>query len=66
MQALPIWTKQVETARTQTEEAIVALSGRFAGIVNRLDLALDASQHNSGGADLVAAPWTQASASWRK
>jgi methyl-accepting chemotaxis protein len=52
VQALPIWSKQIETARTQTEEAIVALSGRFAGIVNRLDLALDASQHNSGGADL--------------
>jgi methyl-accepting chemotaxis protein len=55
VQALPIWTKQIETARTQTEEAIVALSGRFAGIVNRLDLALDASQHNSGGADLAQA-----------
>lgn len=52
IQALPIWSKQVETARVQSEEAIVALSGRFAGIVNRLDLALDASQHNSGGADL--------------
>ncbi len=55
IQALPIWSKQVETAREQTEEAIVALSGRFAGIVNRLDLALDASQHNSGGADLARA-----------
>jgi methyl-accepting chemotaxis protein len=55
VQALPIWSKQIETARTQTEEAIVALSGRFAGIVNRLDLALDASQHNSGGADLAQA-----------
>lgn len=53
MQALPIWSKQIDTARTQTEEAIVALSARFAGIVGRLDLALDASQHNSGGADLA-------------
>ncbi len=52
IQALPIWSKQIDTARTQTEEAIVALSGRFAGIVGRLDLALDASQHNAGGADL--------------
>ncbi len=52
VQALPIWSKQIETARVQTEEAIVALSARFAGIVNRLDLALDASQHNSGSADL--------------
>ena len=53
IQALPIWSKQIETARTQTEEAIVALSARFAGIVGRLDLALDASQHSSGGADLA-------------
>lgn len=52
IQALPIWTKQIETARVQTEEAIVALSGRFAGIVDRLDLALDASRHNSGSAEL--------------
>lgn len=48
MQALPIWCKQIETARVQTEEAIVALSARFAAIVGRLDLALDASQHNGG------------------
>jgi methyl-accepting chemotaxis protein len=52
VQALPIWSKQIETARVQSEEAITALSARFAGIVNRLDLALDASQHNSGTADL--------------
>lgn len=53
VQALPIWSKQIETARTQTEEAIVALTARFAGIVGRLDLALDASQHSSGGADIT-------------
>jgi methyl-accepting chemotaxis protein len=55
MEVLPIWAKQVETARTQTEEAIVALSGRFAGIVGKLDDALVASQQvsGSGGADLV-------------
>jgi methyl-accepting chemotaxis protein len=55
IRALPIWSKQIETARVQTEEAIVALTARFAGIVNRLDLALDASQHNSGSADLRSA-----------
>lgn len=48
IEALPIWAKQIETAREQTEQAIIALSGRFAGIVGRLDLALDA-QHGSGG-----------------
>ncbi len=56
-EALPIWARQIETAREQTETAIVALSTRFAGIVSRLDLALDASQHASGasGSDLAAA-----------
>jgi methyl-accepting chemotaxis protein len=39
-QAVPIWAKQVESARRQTEEAIVALSHRFEGIVSRLDRAL--------------------------
>lgn len=53
IQALPIWSKQIETARLQTEQAIVALSARFASIVGRLDLALDASQHNAGGTDLA-------------
>jgi methyl-accepting chemotaxis protein len=41
-QSLPIWAKQVETARQQTEVAIVALTARFDGIVNRLDRALGA------------------------
>ena len=39
-QTLPIWAKQIESARQQTEEAVVALSQRFEGIVNRLDRAL--------------------------
>lgn len=57
VEALPIWSKQIETAREQTETAIVALSSRFAAIVGRLDLALDASQHGSGanGGDLTQA-----------
>jgi methyl-accepting chemotaxis protein len=38
--ALPIWAKQIESARRQTEEAVVALTARFEGIVNRLDRAL--------------------------
>jgi methyl-accepting chemotaxis protein len=37
LQSVPIWARQVETARRQTEEAIVALTARFAGTVNRLD-----------------------------
>jgi methyl-accepting chemotaxis protein len=53
LQALPIWSKQIETARLQTEEAIVALSARFSAIVNRLDLALDASENNSSSGELA-------------
>ena len=45
-EAAPIWAKQIESARRQTEEAIIALTARFEGIVNRLDRAL-----GTGGAD---------------
>jgi len=37
LQSLSIWARQVETARRQTEEAIVKLSARFAGTVSRID-----------------------------
>ena len=45
-QAVPIWAKQVESARRQTEQAIVALSQRFEGIVNRLDSALSSGDES--------------------
>jgi methyl-accepting chemotaxis protein len=38
--AVPIWIRNIETARQQTEAAIVAVSERFAGIVQRLGAAL--------------------------
>jgi methyl-accepting chemotaxis protein len=40
LEVLPIWTKQIETSREQTEQAVVALSERFSGIVQRLSTAL--------------------------
>jgi methyl-accepting chemotaxis protein len=49
LQSVPIWARQVETARRQTEDAIVALTARFAGTVNRLDKMLG-SQGRHGGA----------------
>lgn len=49
--ALPILAKQIETARNQTEEAILALSARFAGIVSSLDEALLASDNRSNASD---------------
>ena len=52
-QAVPIWAKQVESARRQTEEAIVSLSNRFEGIVNRLDSALGSGEES--GANSISA-----------
>lgn len=40
LEALPIWARQIETSRAQTEGAVVSLSERFSGIVQRLDAAL--------------------------
>ncbi|MDB6087474.1 MAG: hypothetical protein JWN85_258 [Gammaproteobacteria bacterium] len=48
-ESLPIWAKQIESARLQTETAVVALGERFEGIVSRLDRALGAVQNESGG-----------------
>jgi methyl-accepting chemotaxis protein len=47
-EALPIWAKQIESARLQSEDAVVALSARFEGIVNRLDRALGGVGADSG------------------
>lgn len=42
---LPVMRKQVETSREQTETAIIEMSGRFAGIVARLNESVKASQN---------------------
>jgi methyl-accepting chemotaxis protein len=43
---LPIWSRQIETSRQQTEDAIVALTDRFSAIVQRIDAALNT--HGTG------------------
>lgn len=48
---LPVWTKQIDTAKSQTEEAIVTLSGRFSGISQKLEASALASQQAAGGID---------------
>jgi methyl-accepting chemotaxis protein len=48
LEALPIWARQIETARQQTEEAIGALTTRFDGIARRLDAALGAVEQDGG------------------
>ncbi|MDX1678797.1 methyl-accepting chemotaxis protein [Arsukibacterium sp.] len=49
LQAMPIWTKQIESSRSQTEEAIVALSSRFSGLYSKLENAVAASERGAGG-----------------
>jgi methyl-accepting chemotaxis protein len=51
-EVLPVWGGQVELARSQTEEAITALSCRFAGISRRVEAAVAASR-SAGGEDLA-------------
>ena len=46
--AMPIWAKQVESSRQQTETAIVALTSRFTGISSRLEETVQASQLAAG------------------
>jgi len=50
-QATPIWSKQIETARSQTEEGITEVASRFAAIVDRLQASVIASQQAGGGLD---------------
>ncbi|WP_268797420.1 methyl-accepting chemotaxis protein [Pseudomonas huanghezhanensis] len=53
--AMPIWARQVESSRHQTEEAIVSLANRFTGIAARLQETVQASQHAAGELDGQAA-----------
>jgi len=48
VEAVPIWSKQIETSRVQTEDAILALSSRFAGIHAKLEAEVKASQVTAG------------------
>ncbi len=49
--AAPIWVKQIETARSQTEEGITEVAARFAAIVERLHASAIASQQTAGGSE---------------
>lgn len=46
--AMPIWAKQVESSRQQTETAIVSLAARFTSISSRLQDTVHASQQAAG------------------
>ncbi len=47
----PVWTAQIETSRQQMEAAISALSSRFAGIVNKLDSAVQTTSATTASID---------------
>ena len=49
MEAVPIWSKQIEASRSQTEKAIMDLAARFSGISQKLEAAVRASQSAAGG-----------------
>ncbi|WP_374324755.1 methyl-accepting chemotaxis protein [Azonexus sp.] len=50
---LPIWSGQIETARSHTEEAAVSLSTRFAEIAQRLQQATAGSEAAAGDGNLL-------------
>ncbi|MCP4433851.1 MAG: hypothetical protein GY806_23015 [Gammaproteobacteria bacterium] len=40
---MPIWSRQIETSRTQTEQSVVKLTQRFSGMKNRLEQVISSS-----------------------
>ncbi|MCP3686822.1 MAG: chemotaxis protein [Gammaproteobacteria bacterium] len=42
-QIMPIWSRQIETSRTTTEESILELTQRFAGMISLLQQVIDSS-----------------------
>ena len=47
----PVWTGQIETSRNHMEEAVSALTGRFAGIVDKLDSAVKVASATTSSID---------------
>ncbi|MBS4096625.1 MAG: hypothetical protein KGZ83_07280 [Sulfuricella sp.] len=46
-----LWVKQIETGRGQSEQAMIELTGRFSGIVEKLDEAIRASSLSAESVD---------------
>lgn len=55
IEVLPVWYRQIDMARTHTEESAINLANRFASLASGLENAIKLSQGNGGseGADLV-------------
>jgi len=51
---LPIWCRHIENSRSQMEEAVADLAGRFSSIVDKLDNAVHvSSMDNKGGSSMT-------------
>ncbi|HJW04306.1 MAG TPA: methyl-accepting chemotaxis protein [Azospira sp.] len=50
-QLLPVWSRQIESGRSQMEQAIVGLTGAFSGIVERLEVSVRTADAAVGNAD---------------
>lgn len=50
---LPVWSGQIEMARSHTEESVTSLANRFAGISGRVESTIAASYGHQGEGDLV-------------
>ena len=48
-QALPLWSRQIETSREQTENSIVELTRRFSEMAERLTQVIEVSREGLGG-----------------
>jgi methyl-accepting chemotaxis protein len=46
-----LWVRHIESGRTQSEQALVELTGRFSGIVNRLEQAVQAASLSADSMD---------------
>jgi methyl-accepting chemotaxis protein len=54
-QVMPVWSRHIESSRSQMEEAVAELAGRFSGIVDKLDRAVKVSSmgQDDGGGDMA-------------
>ncbi|WP_295999826.1 methyl-accepting chemotaxis protein [Rugamonas sp.] len=54
-QVMPVWSRHIESSRSQMEEAVAELAGRFSGIVDKLDRAVQVSsmEQTGGGSSMV-------------
>jgi methyl-accepting chemotaxis protein len=50
-QVTSLWVKQIESGRTQSEQAMIELTGRFSGIVENLDQAIRAASLSAESVD---------------